>query len=92
MALNRFRSAHGKTGEAKFLALRQEGSVREYRPWFELLAALLPKISKALLEGHFTNGLKPEIKAELRVLKPRGLEEIMEAVQPIEDKINMGQQ
>lgn len=91
MVLSRFRSAHGETGEEKFLVLRQDGSVRKYRQWFELLAAPLSKISEALLEGHFIKWLKPEIKAELKVLKPKGLEEIMEAAQRIQDKINMGQ-
>lgn len=90
LVLNRFRAFHGGTSEERFLALRQEGSVREYRQWFESLAAPLMEIPDGLLEGHFVNGLKAEVKAELRVLRPSGLEEIMKMAQRIDEKI-MGQ-
>lgn len=45
--------------EERFLALRQEGSVGEYRIAFETLAAPIENISEAMLEGHFINGLSP---------------------------------
>lgn len=91
LVLNRFQAIHGGTSEERFLALRQEGSVREYRQWFESLAAPLTEIPDGLLEGHFINGLKAEVKAELRVLRPNGLEEIMEMAQRIDEKNMVGQ-
>lgn len=91
LVLNRFRATHGGTSEERFLALRQEGSVREYRQWFETLAAPLPEIPDGILEGHFINGLKAEVKAELRVIRPSGLEEIMEMAQRIDEKNGLGQ-
>lgn len=42
--MDRFRSTQGGTGEEKILALRQEGTVREYRLQIELLAVPLTKI------------------------------------------------
>ena len=41
---------------------------------------------EAVLEGHFINGLKSEIRAEIKVLRPLGLENIMEMAQRIEDR------
>ncbi|KAL2466824.1 Eukaryotic aspartyl protease family protein [Abeliophyllum distichum] len=39
--------------EEKFLALRQEGSVRDYQRWFETLASPLDEMPEAILEGKF---------------------------------------
>lgn len=64
--------------DERFLALRQEGSVMEYRVAFETFTTLIGEILDAILEGHFINGLNLEIRAEIRVLKPKGLELIME--------------
>lgn len=64
----------------KFLALRQEGTVRDYRRMFEVLAAPLTTVPEDVLEGNFINGLKPLIRIEVR-LKPRGLDRIMELAQ-----------
>ena len=41
---------------------------------------------EAVLEGHFVNGLKPEIREKIRVLRPLGLENIMEMAQRIKDR------
>ncbi|KAL2518687.1 Mediator of RNA polymerase II transcription subunit 25 [Abeliophyllum distichum] len=71
---NRFRSSQEGSLEERFLALRQEGSVREYRLLFETLTAPIEDVSDAMLEGHFINGLSPEVQAE----------QIMELAQRIE--------
>lgn len=39
-----------------------------------------------VLESTFIKGLKPEVKAELRVMRPSGLGQIMELAQLIEDR------
>ena len=60
LLLDQFRSSHEGSNCEKFLALRQEGTVRAYIRDFEMLAAPLTKIPTAILEGNFTNGLMPE--------------------------------
>ncbi|XP_052192138.1 uncharacterized protein LOC127801242 [Diospyros lotus] len=84
--LGRFRPTQEGLLEERFLALRQEGSVKEYRLKFETMAAAVPDVPEAFLEGQFLNGLNPEIRAEIRVLQPRGLDRIMVVAQNIEDK------
>lgn len=64
--------------EEQFLGLWQWGSVKDYRLCFETLAAPLKDMPEALLECHFINGLKADIRAEMRVLRPIGLEEMMD--------------
>lgn len=64
--------------EERFLALRQEESMMAYRLAFETSAAPIRDISYAILEGHFLNGLRPEMRAEIRVMQPKGLNQIME--------------
>ena len=59
------------------LALRQEGSVRDYRRQLETMVAPLIAVLKQVLEGSFVNGLKPVIQAELRILQPCGLGRMM---------------
>lgn len=46
-----------------------------YRRKFEVSAAPLQNVPEEVLEGIFANGLKAEIRAELRLLKPEGLTE-----------------
>ncbi|KAK9188269.1 hypothetical protein WN944_019670 [Citrus x changshan-huyou] len=58
----------------------------EYKEKFELLLGRLWGIPEAVLEGNFMKGLKPEIRASLRLLRPRGLGESMELAQLVEDK------
>ncbi|XP_052202680.1 uncharacterized protein LOC127808263 [Diospyros lotus] len=53
---------------------------------FETLVVPVLEVSEAFLKGHFINGLKPEIRAEIKVLQPRGLDRIMTMAQCIEDK------
>ena len=62
---NRFRSREHGTACARFLAVKQEGSVSEYLQKFEELSAPLPEIAGDVLEGTFTNGLDPIIRKEV---------------------------
>ncbi|XP_052185288.1 uncharacterized protein LOC127796925 [Diospyros lotus] len=83
---NRFRPTQEGSIEERFLALRQKGTVKEYRQCFEALASPLENLPEAMLDGHFINGLQPDIKAELRVLRPRGLEQMIDLAQRIEER------
>ena len=86
MLRSRFRPTQEGSVEERFLALRQRGTVLDYRQSFEALASPLEYLPEAVLERHFINGLHPEIKAELRVLRPRSLEQMMDMAQRIEER------
>ena len=62
----------------QFLVIKQNGLVAKYRRHFELLSALLNWLSVEVMESTFVKGLKPEVKAELRLMRPNGLAQIME--------------
>lgn len=83
--LMRFRLSQDGTLHEQFLAIRQEGTIAEYRRDFELLLAPLQRLSMEALESTFVKGLRPEVKPELRLMFPNGLGQIMELVQLIED-------
>ena len=61
----------------QFLSLKQEASVREYLRAFELLVATLEDVLEHVQEATFINGLKPEIRAKVPMMKPMGLHEMM---------------
>lgn len=70
----------------KFFAVKQEGLVAEFRRAFEVLAAPLKDLPDEVLESTFMNGLLPKIWAEICLLCPTGLSQIMEAAQKVEDQ------
>ncbi|GMN35142.1 hypothetical protein TIFTF001_042175 [Ficus carica] len=51
----------GSTCE-KFLAIQQEGTVRDYQCQFEAVSSLLIDLSEDVLESTFVNGLRPDIQ------------------------------
>ena len=59
--LDRFRLSYEGSLCKRFLAMRQEGSVREFRQAFEALAFALSRLPEHVLEGVFINGLRLEI-------------------------------
>ncbi|KAA0057084.1 ty3-gypsy retrotransposon protein [Cucumis melo var. makuwa] len=83
---NRFRCREYGTTCARFLAIKQEGSMREYLQKFEELSAPLPEMAKEVLKGTFTNGLDPGIRKEVFSMRVVGLEDLMEAAQLAEEK------
>lgn len=86
MLRNRFRPTQEGTVEERFLALRQCGSVKDYYLGFKTLVSPLKGMPKALLEGHFIRELKPVTRAEMRMSRPIGLEQMMDLAQPIEER------
>ena len=87
--LQHFRSTAEGSLCQKFLAIRQEGTIAEYRREFEVLSALLTEIFDEVLESTFVKGLKQEIQAELLVVDVHGLRQIMDQAQRIEEKNKM---
>ena len=70
----------------RFFAVRQIGTVAEYRARFEYLAASLVKVEEETMTAFFINGLNEKLRAELMVVNPTTLKETMEAVGQIETK------
>lgn len=58
--------------------MKQEGIVGEYRRKFLELVALLDDVPDDMVLGKFINGLRSDIKEEIRVLKPNHLGRAME--------------
>ena len=71
--LDRFRSTQEGSLYERFLALRQEGSMREFHQVFKWMALVLPGLPEHVLEGVFINGLRPDIRAEVRLVMPKRL-------------------
>ncbi|XP_017233746.1 uncharacterized protein LOC108207825 [Daucus carota subsp. sativus] len=84
--LRQFRSVSGGSLYEQWLSTTQSTTVKEYRRAFIETAAPLDRISEDILMGHFVNGLKEDIKAEVRVLNPLNLEQAMELAVRIEEK------
>ena len=61
----------------------------EYLQKFEELSAPLPEIAEDVFEGTFTNGLDPIIRKEVFSMRVVGLEDLMEAAQLAEEKIEV---
>ncbi|XP_031272960.1 uncharacterized protein LOC116131442 [Pistacia vera] len=58
----------------ELVALKQNSTVTEYREDFESHMAPLKDLGEELLMGVFINGLREEIRAELRLLRPNSLQ------------------
>ncbi|KAI0501936.1 hypothetical protein KFK09_016881 [Dendrobium nobile] len=86
LLLHRFRVSSEGTHYEQFMSLVQEGTVAEYRERFELLSGRLRGMPDDAMEGNFMKGLKPYIRAAIRVVNPRGIVGIMETAQLVEDK------
>lgn len=71
---------------ARFLAIKQEGSVANYNKKFVMFSAPLPHLTEEVLENTYLNGLRLPIRAEVIGRRPVGLEDIMEQAQMVEDR------
>ncbi|KAL2894117.1 Retrotransposon-derived protein PEG10 [Bienertia sinuspersici] len=90
MILRLFRSMSSGTLYEQWLANRQGGSVFEYRRRFIELMAPLEGVPEEIAMGQFVNGLKDDIKAEVRVLGPKTLDQAMDLAMKIEEKGRVG--
>ncbi|KAL4578141.1 hypothetical protein LXL04_014260 [Taraxacum kok-saghyz] len=86
LMLKQFRSCTVGSLCEQFLALKQEGTMEDYRRKFVSLAAPLEGISEEVFLSQFINGLNPVIKAELRLLDPINLNMAKDMVAKIEEK------
>ena len=82
----RFRSSRDGTLLGKFLRIKQETIVEEYRNLFDKLVASLSEVQKDVVEDTFMNGLLPWIRAEVAFCRPKGLSEMMQVAQLVENR------
>lgn len=68
------------------LSIKQTGSVMEFRERFEMFAAPLRHLDREMVTGIFLNGLKEEIRAELKLYPLGNLAEVMDRALLLEGK------
>lgn len=69
----RLKQTQGGNLYEQFLAISQEGTTRDYVAIFEKLARQLVGILQSVLEETFIKGLKPDLTAAVRAMKPESL-------------------
>ncbi|GJV66175.1 ankyrin repeat-containing protein [Tanacetum coccineum] len=79
------RFQQSQEGNLYELAITQEESARAYVALFEKLAGQLVGIPESVMEATFIKGLKPVLRAAVRVMNPEGLNNAMELAVSIED-------
>ncbi|KAF7802354.1 Retrotransposable element Tf2 [Senna tora] len=87
--LRRFHQSQLGNGYEMLMALKQIGSVAEYREKFELLSAPLKDAPEDMLIGVFLNGLKEDVRAELRMSRAQNLLEVLDLAHKVEDRNNV---
>ncbi|GKD35000.1 putative mitochondrial protein, partial [Tanacetum coccineum] len=70
---------------AVVLCMEGEALSWEYVALFEKLACQLVRVSEEVMEATFIKGLKSDLRATVRVMKPEGLSHVMELEISIED-------
>lgn len=90
LLLKQFRPVNSGSLYEQWLAVSQSGSVEEYRRQFIKLAAPLENVPEQILMGQFINGLKDEVKAEVRLLNPVNLDWAMDLAVRVEEKNRAG--
>ncbi|GJV36806.1 ankyrin repeat-containing protein [Tanacetum coccineum] len=83
--LIRFQQSKEGNMYEKFLAITHEGSARAYIALFEILACQLVGVPETVMGATFIKGLKPALRAAVRVMNPEGLSHAMELAVSIED-------
>ncbi|CAH9073319.1 unnamed protein product [Cuscuta epithymum] len=67
-------------------SLKQKGTVADYRNKFEVAMASQKHLTEEVLRGAFLNGLKRDVRAELKLHSARTLAAVMNTATRIEDK------
>lgn len=88
LLLRQFRSTRVGSLYEQWLAVKQETSVGEYQRAFIETLAPLKYVPEEVAMGHFINGLKNDIRAEVRVMSPINLDRAMDLAIRIEAKVS----
>ncbi|PWA87815.1 Ankyrin repeat-containing protein [Artemisia annua] len=83
--LIRFQQSQEGNLYEQYLAITQKESARAYVALFEKLACQLVGVPETVMEATFTKGLKPALRAAVRVMNPASLNHAMELAVTIED-------
>lgn len=83
---DRFRPSQEGNLMSRFLAIKQETTVAEFRKRFEFFPATIPGLAEEVMENTFLSGLCLAIRAEVISRRPVGLDEIMKEAQLVEDR------
>lgn len=84
--LRQFRPISGGSLYEQWLATTQLTTVSEYKRRFIETAAPLDRIAENILMGQFINGLKEDIRVEVRLLNPVNVEQAMELSSRVEER------
>ena len=84
--LERFQTSATLNPFAALLALKQEETVEEYVEQFEKFAGMLKNVDEEHLKDIFVNGLKEDIKAEIKLYEPPTLSIMVKKALMIEQK------
>ncbi|KAL0560786.1 hypothetical protein IC582_001199 [Cucumis melo] len=84
--LVRFRATREGTLVGRFLTIKQETTVEEYRNRFDKLLAPVASLPTVVLEETFMNGLNPWLKSKVETLEPNGLAQMMKLALKIENR------
>lgn len=90
MLLRQFRPSSSGSLYEQWLNHNQTAGVVEYRRRFIELMAPLTDVPEEIAKGQFINGLKDDIRAEVRVMGPRSLDHAMDLAVKVEDKLQCG--
>ncbi|XP_056699529.1 uncharacterized protein [Spinacia oleracea] len=82
--LMKYRPTNAGTLHEQWLATTQTATVEEYVNRFIEFVSPLDDVPESILMGQFINGLKEEIKAEIRVLNPEDLDQAMAMASRVE--------
>ncbi|XP_010501828.1 PREDICTED: uncharacterized protein LOC104779138 [Camelina sativa] len=83
--LENFAVSHDLTAGERLLLLRQDESAGKYCKDFIFLAANAPKVSEKVLEMAFMIGLKPKVRAGVKMFEPRNLKKMMSVAKMVEE-------
>ncbi|KAA0038303.1 transposon Tf2-1 polyprotein isoform X1 [Cucumis melo var. makuwa] len=84
--LVRFQSNKDGTLCGQFLRIKQESTVEEYINLFDKMVAPLYDLPERVVEDTFMNGLLPWVRSEVVFCRPKGLAEMMEVAQMVENR------
>lgn len=78
LLIHRFRKKSKGSLQEQWLAHKQIGTVEDYCRHFIKLLALIKGVPEEIAKRQYINGLKEEIKAEVRILGPSTLDLAMD--------------
>nr|KAJ0197601.1 hypothetical protein LSAT_V11C700383600 [Lactuca sativa] len=89
--LDRFQSSREGRLLEQFLALQQDGTVRDYVDRFESFAGQVNGVSESVQESTFIKGLKPSVRSAVRIAEPESLSQAIRMALKINENKGQGE-